>query len=148
MEDVQLAGSPILKFYASLDQKDTTWRVDLFEGGHQSPWPITKGWLRAALRRRVPEEDTPWQIKHDYTVCDYPEPGEICEYEIQLRPTAHCFKAGTSIEIEISCVDIPLDETSYDEMWHLCKAQTCLHKIYRNEKYQSTLTLHILNKAK
>ena len=148
MEDVQLAGSPILKFYASLDQKDTTWRVDLFEGGHQSPWPITKGWLRAALRRRVPEEDTPWQIKHDYTVCDYPEPGEICEYEIQLRPTAHCFKAGTSIEIEISCVESPLDETSYDEMWHLCKAQTCLHKIYRNEKYQSTLTLPILNKAK
>lgn len=145
-EDVQLAGSPILKFYASLDQKDTTWRVDLFEGGHQSPWPITKGWLRASLRKRVPEEDTPWQIKHDYTKFDYPEPGEIYEYELQLRPTAHCFRAGSSIEIEISAVDVPMEETSYDEMWHLCKAQTCLHKIYRNETYQSILTLPVLNK--
>ena len=62
--------------------------------------------------------------------------------------TAYCFRAGTSIEIEISCVDVPMEETSYDEMWHLCKAQTCLHKIYRNEQYQSTLELPILNKKR
>lgn len=145
-EDIQVAGAPILKFYASLDQKDTTWRVDLFEGGHESPWPITKGWLRASMRKRVPKEDTPWQIKHDFTAFDYPEPGQIYEYEIQLNPTAHCFKKGTSIEVVLSAVDVPLDETSYDEMWHFCKAQTCLHKIYRNKEYQSTFMLPVLTK--
>lgn len=145
-EDMQVAGSPILKFYASIDCRDTTWRVDLFEGGHESPWPITKSWLRAATRKRVPEEDTPWAIKHDFTVADYPIPGEIYEYEIQLNPTAYCFKAGSSIEIVISAIDLPLDETSYDEMWHYCKAQTCLHKIYRDEEHPSVLTIPVLNK--
>lgn len=145
-EELQIVGSPVIRFYASLDQKDTTWRVDLFEGGHSDPWPITKSWLRAALRRRVPEEDTAWAIKHDMTQEDYPIPGEIYEYEIQLNPTAHCFRAGSRVEINISAVDVPLDETSYDEMWHLCKAQTCLHKLYRDAEHQSTLTLPILNR--
>ncbi len=145
-EDAQIAGSPVLKFYASIDQKDTTWRVDLFEGGHDSPWPITKGWLRASLRKRIPEEDTPWHIKHDFTKFDYPTPGEIYEYEIQLNPTAHCFRKGTSIEVVISAIDVPLDETSYDEMWHFCKAQTCLHKVYRNKDYRSKFTLPVLKR--
>ena len=143
-EDVLVAGSPILKFFASIDQKDTTWRVDLFQGGHESPWPITKGWLRASLRKRVPEKDTPWAIAHDFTQYDYSKSGEICEYEVQLNPTAYLFKAGTSIEIQISCADIPLDETSYDEMWHFCEAQTCLHKIYRDGDHKSALILPVL----
>lgn len=145
-EDIQLAGSPILKFYASIDQKDTCWRVDLHVGYHDNPWPITKGWLRASLRKRLPEQDTAWSIKHDYTKFDYPVPGEIYEYELQLRPTAFCFRAGMSIEIEISCIDMPMDITSYDECYHLCKAQTCLHKIYRNKEYPSQLILPILKK--
>lgn len=147
-EDVILAGSPILKFFASIDQPDTTWRVELFEGGHDNPWPITKGWLRASLRKRVPEKDMPWLIAHDYTEFDYLEPGQIAEYEIQLRPAAYIFKAGSSIEIEISCVDIPLDETSYDEMWHFCKAQTCLHKIYRDLEHPSQLMIPVLPAGK
>ena len=64
-----------------------------------------------------------------------------------FRPTAHIFRAGSSIEIEISSIDIPSDETSYDEMWHLCKCQTCLHKIYRDKDHFSTLTLPILLKS-
>ena len=118
--------------------------MDLFQGGHESPWPITKGWLRASLRKRVPEKDTPWAIAHDFTQYDYPKSGEICEYEVQLNPTAYLFKAGTSIEIQISCADIPLDETSYDEMWHFCEAQTCLHKIYRDGDHKSALILPVL----
>lgn len=146
-EDLQIVGSPVLKFYASIDQPDTTWRIDMYEGGHESPWPITKGWLRASLRKRIPEQDTFWELKHDATKFDYPVPGEIYEYEIMFRPTAHIFRAGTSIEIEISSIDIPSDETSYDEMWHLCKCQTCLHKIYRDKDHFSTLTLPILLKS-
>ncbi len=119
----------------------------MYEGGHESPWPITKGWLRASLRKRIPEQDTFWELKHDATKFDYPVPGEIYEYEIMFRPTAHIFRAGTSIEIEISSIDIPSDETSYDEMWHLCKCQTCLHKIYRDKDHLSTLTLPILLKS-
>ena len=140
-KELKVAGSPILKFYASLDQKDTTWRVELFEGGHETPWPITKGYLRASLRKRVPEKDTPYQIAHDYTKFDYPIEGEIYEYELQLRPTAHTFRAGSQVEIQISAIDIPLDETSYDEMWHMCPCQTTLHKIYRDETHFSVLRI-------
>jgi predicted acyl esterase len=147
VDDLQIAGPPRIKFYASIDQKDTVWRIDLRDADSKAAFPLTAGWLKASLRKRTPEKDTPWQIEHDFTTFDYPVPGEIYEYEIQLRPAARLFKAGQRIKVEISSIDMPLDETAYDEMWHLCKAQTCLHKIYRDARYQSVLSLPVMRKS-
>jgi predicted acyl esterase len=143
-ENLQIAGPPRIKFYASIDQKDTVWRIDLRDADSKAAFPITAGWLKASLRKRTPEKDTAWQIEHDFTRFDYPVPGMIYEYEIQLKPMARLFKAGQRIKIEISSIDMPLDESAYDEMWHLCKAQTCLHKIYRDANHQSVLSLPVV----
>jgi putative hydrolase, CocE/NonD family len=143
-EDLQVAGPPRIKFYASLDQKDSIWRVEVREADSDAVFPLSAGWLRASLRKRQTEKDTEWEIFHDFTQFDYPVPGEIYEYEIQLRPMCHLFKAGKQIKFEISSVDVPLDASSYDEMWRLCKAQTCLHKVYRDADHQSVLSLPTL----
>jgi putative CocE/NonD family hydrolase len=142
-QDTLVMGSPIVKFYASIDQKDTCWRVDIWEEGVDTQVSLAQGWLRASLRKRLPEKDTPWEIEHDFTQFDYPAADKVYEYEIQLRPLAHLFRVGSRIRFEISCIDVPLEAECYDNMWHMCKCQTCLHKIFRDAKHPSVLMLPV-----
>jgi len=145
-EDMQVSGAPRVKFYAAIDQEDTTWRVEIREADSDAMYPLASGWLRASLRKRVPEKDTPWQIMHDFTKYDYVNLGEIYEYEVQLRPFSHLFKTGKQIKVEISSIDVPTDPATYDVYWHVCKAQTTLHKIYRDADYHSKLSLPVVKK--
>jgi len=145
-EDIQVSGAPRVKFHASIDQEDTTWRVEIREASSDAVYPLGSGWLRASMRTRTPERDTPWAIEHDFTKNVFVKPGEICEYEVQLRPFSHMFKAGERIKIEISSIDIPTDWETYDVYWHVCKAQTTLHKIYRDKDHQSKLMLPVVPK--
>jgi predicted acyl esterase len=145
-EDLQVTGAPRIKFYASIDQKDTNWRVQVRQADSEDIYPLASGWLKASLRKRTPEKDSAWEIEHDYTAFDYPAPGEIYEYEIQMRPMSHVFKTGTQIMLDISCIDVPTDIETYDVMWHVCPATTTLHKIYRDGKYQSKLILPVQKK--
>ena len=143
-DDIQISGAPRVKFYSSIDQDDTCWRVDIREAGSDALFPLTTGWLRASLRKRVYEKDTPWSIEHDFTKNDYVKPGEIYEYEMQLRPISHLIRAGKQISVEISCIDIPTDPSTYDVYWHVCKANTTLHKIYRDAEHQSKVSLPLV----
>ena len=145
-DDIQISGAPRIKFYSSIDQDDTCWRVDIREADSKALFPLTTGWLRASLRKRVCEKDTPWSIEHDFTEFDYVKPGEIYEYELQLRPISHMIKAGKQVSVEISCIDIPTDPSTYDVYWHVCKARTTLHKIYRDAEHQSKVTLPLVAK--
>lgn len=142
-EDLQVTGAPRVKFYASINQKDTTWRVQVRQADSDAIYPLASGWLKASLRKRVPEKDSAWEIEHDYTEFDYPVPGEIYEYEIQMRPMSHLFKAGTQIMLDISCIDVPTDIETYDVMWHVCPAVTTLHQVYRDVDHPSKLTLPV-----
>jgi len=85
-EDIEISGAPRVKFYASIDQDDTCWRVEIDEVGSPALFPLSTGWLRASLRKRLYEKDTAWDIEHDFTQYDFVKPGEIYEYEVQLRP--------------------------------------------------------------
>jgi predicted acyl esterase len=143
-KDLQVTGAPRIKFYASIDQKDTNWRVNVREYGSDEIYPLAQGWLKAALRKRDHDRDTKWEIEHDYTKFDYVTPGEVYEYEIQMRPMSHLFRAGTRIQLEISCIDVPTDIETYDVMWHMCPAYTTLHKVYRDGDHQSVLTLPVI----
>ena len=143
-EDVQVTGAPRVKFYAAIDQDDTCWRVDIREADSDAVMSLSTGWLRASLRKRLCGEDTPWSIAHDFTQFDFVEPGGIYEYEIQLRPFSHLFRTGKQIKIEISCIDIPTDASTYDVYWHVCKARTTLHKIYRDADHRSKLSLPVV----
>ncbi|MDR3364217.1 MAG: CocE/NonD family hydrolase [Clostridiales Family XIII bacterium] len=143
-ENLQCTGAPRVKFWASIDQKDTTWRVNVRVFGSGDIYPLAQGWLKASLRKRDYDRDVPWEIEHDYTKFDNPEPGGIYEYEIQMRPMSHMFKAGDRIQLEISNIDIPIEFETYDIMWHVCPATTTLHKIYRDGDHPSVLLLPVI----
>ena len=61
-----------------------------------------------------------------------------------MRPMSHMFKAGDRIQLEISCIDIPVDIETYDIMWHMVPATTTLHKVYRDGNYPSVLMLPVV----
>ncbi len=143
-EDLQVTGAPRIKFYASVDQDDTCFRFGVREADSDAIYPLASGWLKASLRKRVPEKDTAWEIEHDYTKFEPLVPGEIYEFEAQMRPMSHLFKAGKQIKLEISCIDVPTDIETYDVMWHVCKSRTTLHKIYRDGDHQSKLILPVI----
>ncbi len=122
-----MVGGAQVKFYASIDYTNTTWRVQLREHGSRQMAPLGSGWLRAAHRAIDEERTTKFEVVHDHTKDVPVVPGEICEYVVQLRPCAHIFRAGTQIELEISSIDIPTDPDTYDIMWHLCECETICH---------------------
>jgi predicted acyl esterase len=143
-ENLQCTGAPRIKFWASIDQPETCWRVNVRTYGSDDIYPLAQGWLKASLRKRDYDRDVPWEIEHDYTKFDPPVTGQIYEYEIQMRPMSHMFKAGDRIQIEISCIDIPIEFETYDIMWHMVPATTTLHKIYRDGGHQSVLLLPVI----
>lgn len=143
-EDMMVVGAVKVKFYASIDHTNTTWRVELREEGSDALAPLAGGWLNAAHRNIDEARSTAWEVVHDHTK-DVPiVPGEINEYVVQLRPCSYVFKAGTRLKIEISNIDVPVDPETYDIMWHMCECETITHKIYRDETHQSYVSLPVV----
>jgi predicted acyl esterase len=145
-EDVQVPGPPRVTVYASIDQPDTKWRVEVREAGSDAIYPLASGWLKASHRALDDARTTSWEIAHDHTKEVPVVPGEINEFVVQLRPMSHLFKAGTQIKVEISSIDIPTDIETYDIMWHVCNATTTLHKIYRDGDHHSRVSLPVIPK--
>ncbi|MCL6478930.1 MAG: CocE/NonD family hydrolase [Peptococcaceae bacterium] len=143
-EDLQVTGPPRITFFASVDTDDTNFRIQVREAGSDALYPLAQGWLKASHRALDEAKTTPWEIAHDHTKAVPVKPGEIYEYTVQLRPMSHLFKAGSRILLDISSIDVPTDPETYDVMWHVCNARATLHKIYRDGKHPSRLSLPVI----
>src|SRR4029077_20379508 len=115
-----------LTLYASIDETDTNWIVVLKDVGpdvsvrtaregerfvpdNLPERELTRGWLKASYRALDEERSKPWAPFHKLTR-DAIAPvmlGEIVEYRIQILATAHRFKAGHRICLDITCMDVP-----------------------------------------
>jgi predicted acyl esterase len=146
VENLIIAGRPVLHLYAEIDRNDTTFKVDLIDEAQGSTFNVTSAWLRASYREIDQERSTEWEIRHKFTEKKPVKPGEIYEYVIQMGPTAYLFRAGHRIRVEISSTFDPTDEaaTVRGRLLFLCNAQTTIHKIYHDKKHPSYLTLPIL----
>ncbi len=142
--DLQVSGPPRITFFASIDQPDTKFRVEVREEGSDAIYPLASGWLKASHRALDPARTTAWEIAHDHTKEVPVVPGEINEYTVQLRPMSHLFREGKQIKVEISSIDVPTDIETYDVMWHVCNSATTLHKIYRDGCHQSRASLPVI----
>ena len=74
-------------------------------------------------------------------------PGKIYEYNVDMGYLTCVFKAGHRIKLEIESLESPRDpEMQIHYHPHLNSARTTLHKIYRNQEYESHLVLPIVGK--
>ncbi|MCE5253228.1 MAG: CocE/NonD family hydrolase [Actinomycetia bacterium] len=143
-EDLQITGPPRITFYASIDRPDTNFRISVRDADSDAVYPLAQGWLKASHRALDEANATPWEVAHDHTKAVPVKPGEINEYQAQLRPMSYMFRAGQRIKLEISSIDIPTDIETYDVMWHVCSSATTLHKVYRDAEHQSFLELPVI----
>ncbi len=93
--DLEIVGEPTCTLFVSSTIGDPNLVVklcDVAPDGVSSL--VTTGWLRGS-HRESHEHPRPMA------------PGEISEMNIEIRPTAYCFRAGHRIRLSVSCSDFP-----------------------------------------
>jgi hypothetical protein len=147
-EDLTVIGPAAFNFYASIDTDDTNWIValtDVAPGGAETG--LGKGYLKASHRALDPGKTQPYAPYHKHTQSDPVVPGEINEYNVDLGRLTNVFRTGHRIKLEIMSLESPRDpEFQIHYHPHLPSSRTTLHKIYRNNEYQSHLMLPIVGK--
>ena len=116
-QDTEISGPILLNLFATSNAADFDWVVrvndvwpeglpleDRDAGG--SHW-VTDGYLRASLREVDPEKSLtngagdivrPW---HTFATRQAPPAGEVVEYQIDVIPTSHLFRAGHRIRLVV-----------------------------------------------
>jgi len=120
-EDVEVVGPIQLTLYAESSNTDTDFIVKLSEQQPQTAEArekkiqpagrvLTKGWLRASHREIDKEKSLPNAPWYAHTKPEPIEPGRIYKYEIAVMPTAHRFKKGNRIRLELANGDSQFTE--------------------------------------
>jgi putative CocE/NonD family hydrolase len=139
-KDTEVIGPMALYLYASIDQEDTNWHInvsDVDEQGNRSSMPTTS-WLKASHRAIDESRSNPWDPRHIHTENAPVTPGKIYEYAIGLSHIANLFRTGHRLEIEISSMD------NMPGGLHLCSSKTTMHKIHHNQEFASYLLLPVI----
>lgn len=94
-KEITIAGDPEVVLFAQSSAPDTdffVWLAD--EAPDGTAMEITSGMVRARHRNGLDQ-------------CEFLQPGQTTEFQLQLRPTAHCFLPGHRLRVEISSSDFP-----------------------------------------
>jgi putative CocE/NonD family hydrolase len=165
--DVTIAGPIVLKLFAAIDRDDTNWIIILKDIGPEAlpltakdgetvlpdgvrERELTRGWLKASHRALDPERSKPYRPWHRLTrEAQQPvPPGEVVEYDIEVASTAHMFRAGHRISVEITSLDLATGVGGASNVeyipYHICSSKTVVHDIYHDAKRPSHLLLPIL----
>lgn len=151
--DTEVSGPIVLELFASSDQPDTDFVVKLSdqlpqsneqraEGRQPAFAPVTKGWLKASHRDKDEDRSTAYRPFYRHAA---PQPlvaGEVYRFEIEVHPTAHVFKAGHRIRLEIANGDSPLTDAVFTHQYmpHKVGRDTVFH----NGDHPSRLLLPVV----
>jgi predicted acyl esterase len=98
---------------------------------------VTKGWLRASHRALDPKWSTEYAPWYTHGKMQKIEPGSVHRFEIAIMPTAHRFRAGSRIRLELANADSSVTEGIFtheytpsmvgrDTIYHNAKRPSCL----------------------
>jgi predicted acyl esterase len=136
----------VLNLYASTTDNEILWFVSLLDIDPQgNEMLLTRGWLRGSQRQLDPQASKPWQPYHSHTKREPLIPGEIYDFNIEIRPYGILFKAGHRIGLRIKCVDDeqPNNFLQAIGMGHLWRQSASRVTVYHNAEYPSYLLLPI-----
>jgi uncharacterized protein len=169
-EDLTVVGPAVLKLFAAIDHSDTNWIIIIKDvgpdphaltarEGERELWAdmpereITRGWLKASNRALDPTRSTAWKPWHKLTRAAATDvvPGKIEQYSIEIMASAHVYRAGHRICVEITSMDVPTGISGATNAeyipYHVCSSQTVTHRIYHDAQRPSHLLLPILPAA-
>ncbi len=155
-QSLEIAGPIKLVLHASSSNPDTDFIVKLSEqyandtaagiAGTDAPNPryqiVTKGWLRASHRQLDPHHSTehaPWYTHSSPTTL---VPNKVYEFAIAVMPTAHRFRAGSRIRLEIANGDSSVTEFVFAHEYPPWKVG--IDTIYHDARRPSRLLLPVI----
>jgi len=102
-----LGGPLSFTLFASSSQIDTLWFVNLLDVTPEGrAVPLSRGMLRALFREVDKTRSKPGQPWHPFTRMQPLDPHVVYEFQIELRPVFHTFKAGHRLQLTIASEDI------------------------------------------
>jgi len=106
---------------------------------------LTRGWLRGSQRRLDEARSKPWQPVHAHTAREALTPGEIYEFNIEIRPYGILLKAGQRLRLRIRSAD---DETptNFNELvssGHLSRPMPSRVTVHHDAEHPSCLLLPV-----
>jgi predicted acyl esterase len=73
-----------------------------FEGSYGFPFDtVTKGWLKASLRRLDESRSEAWRPVHTFDRSEPLRPGQVVPVEIELLPSATRFRRGDALRLDV-----------------------------------------------
>lgn len=151
-ESVQVTGPVSMVLYGSSTTLDTAWIVkmgDLVADGKVAF--LSKGWLQASYREVDVARSKPGQPFHSYRNPTLLEPGKVYEFQIEMLPVFHTFKAGHKIWVQIASDDNPIVEASNSHTLHTIYKEIlpvpAENRIYHDSAQPSHLLLPTIPKA-
>jgi predicted acyl esterase len=152
VEATEVVGPITLNFYAETTGDDALFIAELFdvdEDGNEEE--LTRGWLRGSMRKVDEERSEPWRVYHPYDEREPLEPGEIYEFNLNLKPTGNRFDPGHRIGLRLSSADVGGGWGGGDEVaWyqaistgHVYRQSVDRITVHHNEDYPSNLLLPV-----
>jgi putative CocE/NonD family hydrolase len=128
-DDLEVTGPIVLRLFASSDQIDTRFIVKLADqhpqdeaahakGVQPAFTNVSKGWLKASHREKDLDRSTPLRPFYTHTNPQPLNPGEICQFDIEVLPCAYVFKQGHRIRLEIANGDSALTDAVFTHPYH------------------------------
>src|SRR5262249_8458734 len=130
-----------MDFFVKLSEQMPQSAEDRGNGLNPASYWITKGWLRASHRALDPDKSTDMEPYHSHTDPQPIEPGKIYRFDISIEPTAHRFKKGNRMRLEIVNGDSVITDVLWTHYYLPSKIGT--DTIYHSAEHPSALTLPV-----
>ncbi len=141
--DLEIAGPIKLELHAASTREDTDFIVKLSEQYAASGYQVvTKGWLRAshrALDKKHSTEYAPW---YTHAKPEKLKPGKSYRFDIAVMPSAHRFRKGSRVRLELANGDSSVTEFVFAHEYAPWKVGR--DTIYHDAKRPSRLLLPVL----
>jgi len=151
--DVELAGPIELVLHAASSRNDTDFFVKLSDqlpgtddeqkqGLNPRSSIVTKGWLRASHRALDPKWSLPHAPWYSDAALQLLHPGQVYKLDIAVMPTAHLFKKGSRIRLELANGDSAVTDAPFTHRYGPRKLGA--DTIYHDAQHPSELLLPLL----
>jgi predicted acyl esterase len=146
VENTEVIGPIALNLYASSSDTEILWFASLFDVAPNGEEKLlTRGWLRGSHRATDPRYSKPWMPYHPHTGSEPLKPGQVYEFNIEIRPTACLFALGHRIGLKIGCVDDEPVRNLMDAIGagHIWRRTPSMVTVYHDADYPSHLLVPI-----
>lgn len=146
IEATEICGPIALTLFGATDDTEILWFASLYHiDGEGNEELLTRGWLRGSQRQLDEKASRPWQPVHAHTARAPLTPGEIYEFNIEIRPFAILLRPGERLGLKIKCADDEKPKTFIDLIGQgqISRPNASKVTVYHNADYPSHLLLPI-----